>query len=62
MKRYGIIMAGGRGTRFWPLSRKCLPKQFLNLTGRDKLVNETMDRLIPVIRREDMFEIGRAHV
>ena len=60
MKRYGIIMAGGSGTRFWPLSRKCLPKQFLNLTGRDKLVNETMDRLIPVIRREDMFVVTNA--
>ena len=60
MKRYGIIMAGGSGTRFWPLSRKRLPKQFLNLTGRDRLVNETMDRLIPVIRKEDMFVVTNA--
>ena len=45
MKTYGVIMAGGGGTRFWPLSRRELPKQFLNLTGNDILVNETFDRL-----------------
>lgn len=57
MKRYGIIMAGGSGTRFWPLSRKSLPKQFLNLTGKDIMVNETIDRLFPVIEKEDIFVV-----
>ena len=33
MKTYGVIMAGGGGTRFWPLSTKAEPKQFLNLSG-----------------------------
>lgn len=57
MKTYGIIMAGGGGTRFWPLSRRKLPKQFLNLTGRDILVNETFDRLNLVAEKEDIFVV-----
>lgn len=48
-------MAGGGGTRFWPLSRKARPKQFLNLTGKDILVNETIDRLNGVVERKDIF-------
>lgn len=57
MKAYGVIMAGGGGTRLWPLSRKKLPKQFLNLTGRDTLVNETFDRLERVVAKEDIFVV-----
>lgn len=60
MKRYGIIMAGGSGTRFWPLSRKKLPKQFLNLTGKDSMLNETIDRLFPVIPRDRVFVVTNA--
>ncbi len=43
MKTYGVIMAGGGGTRFWPLSRKATPKQLLNLSGRDLMVNDAID-------------------
>ena len=45
MKHYGVIMAGGGGTRFWPLSRQAMPKQMLNLSGKDRMINETIDRL-----------------
>lgn len=45
MERYGVIMAGGGGTRFWPLSRQNLPKQLLNLSGGDIMINEAADRL-----------------
>lgn len=55
MKVYGVVMAGGGGTRFWPLSRKDMPKQFLNLTGVDAMVNETINRLASVAAREDIF-------
>lgn len=55
MKTYGVIMAGGGGTRFWPLSRIELPKQLLNLTGKDLMVNETIDRLEGNVEREDIF-------
>ena len=57
MKRYGVIMAGGGGTRFWPLSRKERPKQLLNLSGKDFMINETLDRLSGCISREDMFVV-----
>lgn len=55
MKTYGVIMAGGGGTRFWPLSTKAEPKQFLNLSGKDILVNETIDRQHAFIDKEDIF-------
>ncbi len=55
MNRYGVVMAGGGGTRFWPLSRQELPKQFLNLTGDDLMVNETVTRLKPSIEEKNIF-------
>lgn len=55
-------MAGGSGTRFWPLSRKKLPKQFLNLTGKDVMINEAIDRLSPVIETKNVFVVtGKDH-
>ena len=55
MKTYGVIMAGGGGTRFWPLSRKKTPKQLLNLSGKDLMVNEAIDRLATVTGKENIF-------
>lgn len=55
MNKYGVIMAGGGGTRFWPLSRKERPKQLLNLSGNDLMVNETLDRLSASVNRDNMF-------
>lgn len=55
MKTYAVIMAGGGGTRFWPLSRKERPKQLLNLSGKDIMVNETIDRIATIVEREDIF-------
>lgn len=52
---YAIIMAGGGGTRFWPLSRKEEPKQFLNLSGKELMINETIDRITGVIPKKDIF-------
>lgn len=45
MKVCGVIMAGGGGTRFWPLSRQKTPKQLLSLSGKDLMINEAVDRL-----------------
>ena len=50
MKVYGVVMAGGSGTRFWPLSRQFRPKQLLNLTGKDAMINEAVARLKPVAK------------
>lgn len=55
LKTYGVIMAGGGGTRFWPLSRKQTPKQLLNLSGKDVMVNETIDRLSLVADRSNIY-------
>ena len=55
MKVYGIIMAGGGGTRFWPLSRKGTPKQLLNLSGKEVMVNEAIDRVARVAAYEDIY-------
>lgn len=57
MKTYGVIMAGGGGTRFWPLSRKELPKQFLNLSGKNTMVVDTALRLSKVADKEDIFVV-----
>ncbi len=57
------IMAGGSGTRFWPASRKSKPKQFLNITGRGPMVKETMERLKPISREDQMILIlGKKHL
>ena len=42
---YPVIMAGGRGGRFWPMGRKKNPKQLLPLTGERSMLRETVDRL-----------------
>lgn len=60
MKIYGVIMAGGGGTRFWPLSRKKTPKQLLNLSGREVMINETIDRVSKIAESEDIFIVTNA--
>ena len=52
---YGVIMAGGGGTRFWPLSRHTMPKQLLNLSGKDRMINETVDRIAGIADKNDIF-------
>ena len=51
---FGIILAGGRGERFWPLSRIQKPKQFLRLTSDRMMLEETIDRVLPLIPMEHM--------
>ncbi|HWR35599.1 MAG TPA: mannose-1-phosphate guanylyltransferase [Clostridia bacterium] len=46
-KFYPVILAGGRGTRFWPLSRKKLAKQLLPLNSEQTMIQETVARLLP---------------
>ena len=45
---YPVILAGGRGTRFWPLSRKRRAKQLLALDGKQTMIQQTVSRLLPV--------------
>ncbi len=50
-----VILAGGAGTRLWPLSRQQLPKQFLNLEGDETLLEATISRLQPLILKDDVW-------
>ena len=52
---YGVILAGGSGSRLWPLSRQHLPKQFLALDGTDSLLQTTINRLFPVINAKNVL-------
>lgn len=50
-----LIMAGGKGTRFWPLSTEEKPKQFLNLIGEETMIQMTVNRIKPIIPIERIF-------
>ena len=56
MQKTALIMAGGRGERFWPRSRQNMPKQFLSLTDDGKtMIQLTVDRILPLVNMEDIF-------
>lgn len=50
-----LIMAGGKGTRFWPLSTEEKPKQFLNLIGKETMIQMTVERIKPIIPIDRIF-------
>ncbi len=52
---YGLILAGGRGTRFWPRSRKRSAKQVLDFLGNGSLIQQTVERLSPLIPPERLW-------
>ncbi|MEI6306880.1 MAG: sugar phosphate nucleotidyltransferase, partial [Deltaproteobacteria bacterium] len=45
---YIVILAGGSGTRFWPLSRSARPKQLISLTGGSTMLQRTVERVLPL--------------
>lgn len=56
MKKTALIMAGGRGERFWPKSRRNLPKQFLSLTDDGKtMIQLTIERILPLVDVKDIY-------
>ncbi len=57
MNRYAIIMSGGRGKRFWPLSQLSLPKQFLNFAGDGSLFTQTFQNLRKIIPASHIFTV-----
>ena len=59
---YGLILAGGRGTRFWPRSRKKSAKQVLNVVGERSLIQATVDRLAPLIPPERIWVLTNDHL
>ncbi|HKV61059.1 MAG TPA: sugar phosphate nucleotidyltransferase [Candidatus Acidoferrum sp.] len=54
---HAVILAGGRGTRFWPRSRTCKPKQLLNIVGKDTMLQQTAARLRPLIPAERIWTV-----
>lgn len=63
MIRNVVIMAGGSGERFWPLSRKNKPKQLLELTSSGKvMIAEAIDRVAPMIDYENIYIITGEHL
>lgn len=55
-----VLLAGGRGTRFWPRSRMRTPKQLLNIAGRETMLRDTFDRLAPIISPRNFWAVTNA--
>ncbi|MFM8935050.1 MAG: sugar phosphate nucleotidyltransferase, partial [Candidatus Limnocylindrus sp.] len=60
VKPYAVILAGGGGTRLWPLSSPERPKPFIPLVGGKTLLAATVDRLLPLIPLEDIYVLVAA--
>lgn len=56
MKVTALIMAGGKGERFWPRSRTTCPKQFIDVSGCGRtMIQLTVDRILPMVKMEDIY-------
>src|SRR5436190_10408185 len=58
--RFVIIMAGGRGERFWPVSREKTPKQLITLLGGRSFLQQAVDRVLPVVPLKNIYIITNA--
>ncbi|MDX1952491.1 MAG: sugar phosphate nucleotidyltransferase [Verrucomicrobiota bacterium] len=58
--RFVIIMAGGKGERFWPVSREKTPKQLITLLGKRSFLQQAVDRVLPVVPLKNIFIITNA--
>jgi len=59
---YAIIMAGGIGSRFWPISKESYPKQFIDILGTgETLIQQTYNRLIKICYSENIFIVTTIH-
>ena len=58
--RFVIIMAGGRGERFWPVSREKMPKQLLTLLGKRSFLQQAVDRVLPLAPVKNILIITNA--
>src|SRR5258708_3057294 len=57
---HAVILAGGRGTRFWPRSRTRTPKQLLNIVDKETMLQQTVARLLPLIPAERIWTVTNA--
>ncbi|MBN1663848.1 MAG: mannose-1-phosphate guanylyltransferase [Deltaproteobacteria bacterium] len=59
---YAVIMAGGKGTRFWPKSRERMPKHLLDIAGEKTIIRQTVDRMRPIIPAANVLIVtGASH-
>src|SRR5438477_12285005 len=58
--RFVIIMAGGKGERFWPVSREKTPKQLITLLGNRSFLQQAVDRVLPVVPEKNILIITNA--
>src|SRR5580765_270456 len=57
LKVHAVIMAGGRGTRFWPRSRTRTPKQLLNIVGKETMLEQTVERLLHLVPGQHIWTV-----
>ncbi len=63
MTLYALIMAGGTGSRLWPRSRRATPKQFLPLLSERTMLQETVDRIAPLVPPSNILVVtGREYI
>jgi mannose-1-phosphate guanylyltransferase len=60
LQTHAVILAGGRGTRFWPRSRTRTPKQLLNIVGKGTMLEQTVARLLPLIPADRIWTVTNA--
>jgi mannose-1-phosphate guanylyltransferase len=60
LQTHAVILAGGRGTRFWPRSRTSTPKQLLNIIGKTTMLEQTVARLQPLIPAKNIWTVTNA--
>jgi mannose-1-phosphate guanylyltransferase len=57
---HAVILAGGRGTRFWPRSRTRTPKQLINILGKSTMLQQTVERLQPLVPADRIWSVTNA--
>src|SRR5258708_32335408 len=54
---YASVLAGGSGTRLWPLSTQATPKEFLQLPGTPTMLQETVNRIAPLVPLDNLYVV-----